>query len=331
MRKSRPLSLPATRTLPSRGHSGRAHTKEESPPSLLIAAWWGILALALFVLVPGVDGSLAQLGSRLLAYGLIAGVSWLLWRRQQRHALQAVADRTTTEQSLTEQRGLLHTVISAQERERKRLAVEWHDRLGTKLFEVLQGFRSCQTLIAQRAPESQERFAKLAAELDSMAALVRTFTNELHPPVLDEFGFVAAVREYLTGFDGQDPFRVTLQTEEVDPQLDQHTQAALFRITQESLHNIRTHARATQVTITCTGAPTGVSLVIRDNGVGFQLERVPAGRYGLLSMRERAAACGGTLQISSVPGQGTEVRVDCPAAGRATAPRPRRERAGEKR
>src|SRR5262249_52091871 len=149
----------------------------------------------------------------------------------------------------TEQHGLLHALIHAQEQERKGMVEEWHDRLGTKLFDMLQGFRSCQTLIMQRVPEGKERFEQLAADIDAMAALVRGFTNELHPSVLDDFGFVAALREYVAGLRDQEPFHVTVQAEEVDYQLPSEAHLTLFRITQEALRNIRQHAQASNVQI----------------------------------------------------------------------------------
>ncbi|MBI3301201.1 MAG: GAF domain-containing sensor histidine kinase, partial [Deltaproteobacteria bacterium] len=224
-----------------------------------------------------------------------------------------------------EQRGLLHAVIGTQEQERQRVAEEWHERLGAKLFDVLQGLRSCQNLIVQRVPETKERFEKLAAEIDTMAALVRGFTNEMHPSVLDDFGFVAALREYVAGLSGQDAFRVTVQAEEVDQHLPSEANLTLFRITQEALRNIRKHARARNVQIAFVQEHAGVSLMIKDDGQGFNPEQPSQGHYGLLYMRERVEACGGTFHVVSARGQGTEVRVDFPGSGKTAANLSRRE------
>lgn len=216
-----------------------------------------------------------------------------------------------------EQRELLHALISAQEQEHKRTAAQWHEQVGARLFDVLQGLRSCQQLIAQRVPESQERFEQLAAELDTVSAAVRGLTNELHPSVLDDFGFVAALRDYVAGLDEHEPFRVTVQAEEVDQQLPSEANLTLFRITQEALRNIRKHARARNVQIAFVQEHAGVSLLIKDDGQGFNPEHSLPGRFGLLYMRERAEACGGTFRVVSARGQGTEVRVDFPSGGRA--------------
>jgi signal transduction histidine kinase len=218
------------------------------------------------------------------------------------------------------QHGLLHALITAQEQERKRVAEKWHERLGTKLFDILQSFRSCQTLITQRVPEARERFELLAADLDTVGALVRRFANELHPSVLDDFGFVAALREYVASLDEQEPFHVTVQAEAADQQLPSETHLTLFRITQEALCNIRQHAEARNVQIAFVQEHSGVSLMIKDDGRGFNPEHPPQGHFGLLYMRERAEACGGTFRVVSAHGQGTEVRVNFPSGH---LPRPR--------
>jgi len=240
--------------------------------------------------------------------------------RQAAAAIERARRSAETHDTHTEQHGLLRALINAQEQERKRIVEEWHDRLGTKLFDVLQDFRSCHTFVLQRAPEGRERFEQLAADIDAMATLVRGFTNELHPSVLDDFGFVAALREYVAGLCEQEPFHVTVQAEEVDRQLPSEAGLTLFRITQEALRNIRQHAQARNVQIAFVQEHSGVSLMIKDDGQGFNPEQPAQGHFGLLYMRERAESCGGTFRVVSAHGQGTEVRVNFPAGGRDPEP-----------
>lgn len=313
--KSRSSSLPP----PRRGHTSAVLVRSrhtETPERyifwLLIGAWWLVLTGGLFFLVPDEHVSPPELGLRILYLFLVAGITGLLLRRERRRSHKVQEDRDSTDQMLEKQRGLLHALINAQEQEHKRMAAEWHDRLGAKLFEVLQGFRSCQRLIAQRVPESTERFEQFAIELDTVAAMVRSLTNELHPPVLADFGFVAALREYVDGLCEEEPFRVTVRAEAVDRQLPSEAHLTLFRITQEALRNIRKHAKAHHVQIAFVQEHSGVSLMIKDDGRGFNPEHSGSGHYGLLYMRERAEACGGTFRVLSARGQGTEVRVDFP-------------------
>lgn len=231
------------------------------------------------------------------------------------HATVAILKAWEVEQmreTEADRRGLLQAVIRAQEEERKQVVDEWHERLGTKLFQVIRDFRACQELILQRVPEAKEQFTQLAADLDVMAALVRNFTNELHPSVLDDFGFVEALREYVATLQGQEPFQVTLETDNMESHLPNEAGLTLFRITQEAVRNIRQHAQAKNVQIAFFQEHSGVSLMIKDDGQGFNPTQPLHGHYGLLYMRERAEACGGEFHVHSIRGQGTEIRVDFP-------------------
>jgi signal transduction histidine kinase len=218
-------------------------------------------------------------------------------------------------------RELLHGLVNAQEQESKQIAAEWHDRISRKLFDVFQGLRSFLNVIAQRAPENESRFRQLTAEIDEIAALVRGLANELHPTVLDDFGLAAAIREYITdtvvGVAEEEPLQVTVKADDVDQQLPNEAKLTIFRITQEALRNIRRHAEAKNVHIAFVQEHSGVSLMIKDDGKGFNPHQPHPGHFGLQYMRERAEACGGTFQVVSAQGQGTEVRVNFPGTGTA--------------
>ncbi len=221
-------------------------------------------------------------------------------------------------------RELLHGLINAQEQESKLVAEEWQDRISGKLFSILQGLRSFHTIIAQRTPELGERFLELTAEIDSIAPLVRGLANELHPAMLDDFGVAAAIREYVADVtattDEQEPLQVTVQAEDVDQQLPTETQLTLFRVTQEALRNIRKHAGARNVQIAFVQEHAGVSLMIKDDGRGFNPEQSHPGHFGLRYMRERTEACGGTFRVVSVQGRGTEVCVKLPVSSASETP-----------
>lgn len=232
------------------------------------------------------------------------------------HAALAIMKAAELEQiratEVTRQ-GLLRALIQAQEEERKQVVDEWHARLGEKLFQVIRDFRACQELITQRVPEGKERMDRLAGELDAMAALVRHFANEIHPSVLDDFGFVEALREYVTTLGDQELFAVTLHTDNAAAHLPNDAELTLFRITQEAVRNIRQHAQARNVNIAFVHEQSGVSLMIKDDGQGFNPTQPQQGHYGLLYMKERAEACGGEFHVHSVRGQGTEIRVEFPS------------------
>jgi two-component system NarL family sensor kinase len=96
-------------------------------------------------------------------------------------------------------------------------------------------------------------------------------------------------------------------------------EAELYRIAQEALANVRRHARATRVEIVLRADAGEVALVIRDDGVGFVVERGAAGGHGLVGMRERARLLGGRLRVASWPGRGTRVTARAPLGQERTA------------
>jgi len=210
------------------------------------------------------------------------------------------------------QRDSQRKIIRAQEQERKREVEEWHLPLNEKLFQVLRAFRACQELVGQRVPELKERMEHLAAELDTVAAIGRNFSNEQHPPLLAESDLVETVRDYIAGVQEQEPFTVTLEASPQLPRFSRETNLTVFRIIQEALRNIRQHAHAQNVHIAFTQEQSGVSVMITDDGQGFDVDEPLDEQYGLFYMRERVAACGGALRISSSRGHGTEIRADFP-------------------
>ncbi len=214
--------------------------------------------------------------------------------------------------SVRELRGLLHAVLNAQEEERQRIVSEWHHQIEERLFRIFQDFHGFQEFVLQHAPAGRERFSKLAVELDTISVLVRQFTNGLLPPVLEDFGLVQALRAYVTDLQEHEPFEVVMQADDGDRPLPTQTSRTLFRITQEALHNIQRHAKANHVQIALTFEQKGVSLMIKDDGQGFQPEQPIPGHYGLLYMREQAVSCGGRFSVQSQHGRGTEVRVELP-------------------
>jgi signal transduction histidine kinase len=164
-------------------------------------------------------------------------------------------------------------------------------------------------------------------DIDHIASLVRGLANELHPSTLDDFGVAAAVREYVeevtAASDAPEPLQVTVEAEDLDPQLPNEAQLTLFRVTQEALRNIRKHADARNVQIAFVQEHAGVSLMIKDDGKGFNPEQPQPGHFGLQYMRGRTEACGGTFHVVSAQGRGTEVCVKFPVcAPRSSLPPP---------
>jgi two-component system sensor histidine kinase UhpB len=141
----------------------------------------------------------------------------------------------------------------------------------------------------------------------------------LRPPVLDDYGLVAALHWYGEHFTGRTGIAVAVEGEEPAPRLAAHVENALFRIAQEALTNAAKHAQATQVTVAVEAGGGNLRLAIADNGSGFDVDNTTEPNvsrgWGLLTMTERAEAVGGRCRIETGPGQGTHVIVEVSPPG----------------
>ncbi|MFG2733187.1 GAF domain-containing sensor histidine kinase [Streptomyces harbinensis] len=199
--------------------------------------------------------------------------------------------------------------------ERARLAHELHDAVAQKLFSLRLTAQAAATLMDRdpvRARSELRQVTRLAAEAtDELRAAV----IELRPAALEEDGLAATLRAQIQVLDRAHPARVTLEAGDAKP-LPAAQEEALLRVAQEALHNALRHAAADRVTVSLGPPPAGGGAVLRitDDGAGFDPEAVRgAGRHlGLVSMRDRAQAVGGTLTVRSAPGAGTVIEMEVP-------------------
>ena len=193
--------------------------------------------------------------------------------------------------------------------ERARLARELHDAVSQRLFSIRLHARAAEVLVAKDP-------AKAVAELGAIAELgaqahgeLRAVIDGLAPPELD--GLAESLRRYAQLAGRAHGISVRVAAADL-PELAPPVQAAAFRVAQEALHNALRHSGAADVSVMLSRTRRRVILEVADDGTGFD-PRLAAGGLGLTSMRERAAAVGGTLRISSAPGAGTTVRLAVPA------------------
>jgi signal transduction histidine kinase len=212
---------------------------------------------------------------------------------------------------------LLRRVVSAQEDERQRIAREMHDQLGQNLSALALKLSALKNDYAQQ-PELREHFASLKKIVKQLDADVGFLVRDLRPTALDDFGLVFALSNYVRNWSKQFGVRAELHTSGIEKhRLTGEIEIVLYRITQEALTNVARHANAENVDIILERRSDHVSLIVEDDGGGFDVEQAfGAGEkgFGLINMRERAALVGGTLAVESNPGAGATIVVRIPAA-----------------
>jgi signal transduction histidine kinase len=201
--------------------------------------------------------------------------------------------------------------------ERARLARELHDAVSQKLFSIRAKARAAAVLVG-RDP------ARAVAEMESVAALggqahaeLRAVIDGLAPPDLAAGGLAGSLRSYAVLAGKTYGVEVRFSAAAQLPALGAQREASVYRVAQEALHNALRHSGADMICVTLSVRRRRMILEVTDRGRGFAAE-APSSGLGLASMRERAAAAGGTLTVRSGPGEGTLVRLELPiAAGRA--------------
>jgi signal transduction histidine kinase len=212
---------------------------------------------------------------------------------------------------------LFRRVVAAQEAERQRIARDLHDETGQSLTAIGMGLRGLSSKLSTRNKEAVGTLHKLETlTADSLKELQRLI-SDLRPSHLDDLGLSAALRWYANRIQEHSPLSVRVDIVGQERDLNEVMKIAVFRIIQESLNNIIKHAHATHVNIYVRFEEKQVRISVRDNGVGFDLDGIKHRHtsrpsLGLAGMEERAALLGGSVNVQSRPGYGTEVEAVLP-------------------
>jgi signal transduction histidine kinase len=218
-------------------------------------------------------------------------------------------------QSIAEAR--LRESIEVAERERARWARELHD-------ETLQGLGALRVRLAASLRQEERERADAAVraaigQIEDEIANLRSLITELRPAALDELGLGAAIdslaetQAAATDLDIHVDLALAREDGVSPNRLDREIEAAVYRVIQEALTNVAKHANAENVWIEAAEDESSISIVVRDDGDGFDMNERRRG-FGLVGIRERIALQGGSLVIVSSPGSGTELRGRIPLA-----------------
>lgn len=229
-------------------------------------------------------------------------------------------DRTEQRSShgeVVRDQALSRRLVEAEEAERRRIAGELHDRVGQNLSALNINLDIVLGALGEEAPmDVRVRLRDSLALVDGTLQSIENVMADLRPPLLEEYGLGAALGWYAEEFCKRTGIDIDFQDEarEKNRGLRSDAAVALFRIAQEALNNVAKHANARRVRITVSASGEEMAVEVGDDGAGFDplAAEARASRWGMTTMRERAEAVGGRVEITSAPGSGTVLRATVP-------------------
>ena len=240
--------------------------------------------------------------------------------------LRDTTEQVRTAQALRESRDELQRLsgllVTIQEDERRRIALDLHDGLGQSLSLIKMSLEKAVGLLAAGAAGAAgESLQQLIPRVKDALVEVRRVSTELRPSILDDLGILPTLSWFFREFEascGEIAVEKAFNVAEHDVPVP--LQITLYRIIQEATNNIVKHAGADRVRVSLDRVDEALHLRIEDNGRGFEPDSIrctegQARGLGLLSMKERASVSGGSYRIASAPGQGTCIEVSWPCAG----------------
>jgi signal transduction histidine kinase len=235
----------------------------------------------------------------------------------RREIVQRERIRKTLEDEVRERTAELSELSSnlqnVQEEERARLAHDIHDELGSILVTAKMDLSWVYSRLKDKDPVLSQKLARAMGSLDEGVDIKRRIIEDLRPTVLDSLGLGAALDWYVNHTCQRANLKCELSVNPADIELPTAISIALFRVLQEALTNILRHAKATNAWITLEQAKSGLTFVIRDDGVGLSSgSEQKKLSHGILGMRQRITSLGGQFQIGSETGAGTTIRISVP-------------------
>lgn len=211
-------------------------------------------------------------------------------------------------------------LIVSQEDERKRIAGELHDGLGQVLVIMKNKIALLRSKVGQDQAAAGSGLEELAATASQAIGEMRTISQALRPPALEQVGVTGAIELQARQASESSTAKFSIHIENVDDLLPPGLDINLYRIVQEGLNNVLKHAQARNVVLEVKHLRSQLSVLIFDDGVGFDVDaRRDAGdprtntvSLGFVSMTERAKLLGGNLEIKSAQGQGTRLELTIP-------------------
>lgn len=210
-------------------------------------------------------------------------------------------------------RQLTSSLQNIREEERTRIAREIHDELGQQLTGLKMDISWIDKKLVMEDPTLQKRISDMISLIDDTIITVRRIASELRPSILDDLGLITALEWQTQEFEKRTMIKSVFKNNTNDFNPERELSTTIFRVYQEALTNIMRHAQASLVETTIETIDDYVSLIIKDNGCGFDVNEVKSkNSLGLIGMNERVLLFDGTLIIESQKSKGTTISLKIP-------------------
>lgn len=233
-----------------------------------------------------------------------------------------ITDRKRYEEELVISRQKLqhfsHHLQERIESERQRIARELHDGIGQSLSFIR--LKIAQMMNEESDKENNAKYESLVDNLEDTIAELKEITYRLKPKVLEELGLGAALNSFVNKTSSESGINCTLHVEGSTYRLASEVETAIYRVTQEAINNSLKHARATNLSVLLKYDPAKLTLVITDNGIGFDSVKVLSSAketkgMGVFNIHERIESYGGNVQLLTEPGGGCKYIIEIPYGG----------------
>jgi signal transduction histidine kinase len=316
-------SLPAELEIPvGYGFSGMIAQNGEAAILSNVADAEGVLNPHVSHKAQALWGVPLKVGDEIIGVLIVGFEKPYTWLPSENELFRAVADRSALaidrarmtdavrerERRIVELSGHL---LKAQEDERKRISRELHDETGQALMVIRLYLGMLDGVVTSRAAKA--KIVELLEVVDRTIEGIRRIIARLSPLVLQELGLVAAIRKEAKDLARSTGIHARVEMSDEIGRMSPDIEAAVYRVVQESLHNVAKYAQAKTVNVSVTKQDGTLRIAIEDDGVGISSTTNPQRRsYGMAGMRERISALGGTLNVSSRKGQGTKISAAVP-------------------
>ncbi|NOY83517.1 MAG: GAF domain-containing protein [Nitrospirae bacterium] len=217
---------------------------------------------------------------------------------------------------------LSSAIVNVQEEERRRIAKKLRNDSSAALTKIQEDLTWLNANLADPTPEMKRHLERAKSETNKTLETLKGLSAELRPAILDDSGLIATVKWVVKDFEAQTKTKVHLQITGTIKRMPARIEILLFRVIQESLANVASHAKAESAIVSLEKRDPHIHLYITDDGKGFDVKRYFSSpqmmrkEIGILGMKERVELAGGTFYIDSHPGQGTRISVRVPLVRR---------------